>query len=350
MLVVQKTGQIRIVTTATGAIAPTPFLDVSGQIATDGQRGLLGLALAPDFAASGTAFIFMANVAGDIEIRRYTTVAGNRDRLDPATADTIMRIPHAASNINYGGWIGFGPYGFLYITVGDANDCAGPQNFTSIRNCNARRYDRLLGKVLRIDVNTDAFPADPERDYAIPPGNRYASEMLLFGVRNPYRASFNMRTNEMWFGDIGQDLEEEINRIFIPNQYPGNNPEAVMDFDWPYKEGSRVRLFDSGALLGTSGNPRTVYSHGVGVAGRRAVVGGYFYRGPVESLQTVYIFGDYVTGQVFSHRQGEAIRDRTTEFVPNAGTINTISSFGEDQAGNVYVVDLDGELFLIEPA
>lgn len=124
VFVVQQTGLIRILNPATGTVAATPFLNVTAQTTTDGERGLLGFATAPDFATSGTFYIFLTNAAGSLEIRRYRTLAGNRDQADPATADLLLSIPHPAFNNHNGGWIGFGPDGFLYVATGDGGAAA----------------------------------------------------------------------------------------------------------------------------------------------------------------------------------------------------------------------------------
>lgn len=370
LLVVEKTGKIKVFSTNDNRIGST-YLDVSSEVSTDGDRGLLGLAIPPNYGTDFKAYIFMTNLAGDIEVRRYyivrpTPTGGgyNFYKIDETTADVILKIPHSGSNRNYGGWIGFGDWApsttplNLLITVGDAADCDGPLDWMTIRNCNARNRTNFLGKVLRINPDSDQFPDDPDRDYRIPTPNPYGSEIIMFGLRNPYRASFDRASltgvgtgvGDFWFADQGASMEEEVNRLNIPLGYPSNNKEAVMDFDWPYREGSKEKVFDTGVILGSSQNPKVVYTHGTGPLQGSAVVGGYMYRGPVESLQGVYVFGDRVTGRVFSYRPGFPIQDRTVDFIPDAGAINNITSFAEDYAGNLYILDQDGDLFRVEPA
>ena len=188
VFVVQQAGLIRILNPATGAIAGTPFLNVTTQTTTDGERGLLGFATAPDFPTSGTFYVFLTNLAGSLEIRRYRTLPGNRDQADPASADLLSSIPHPGFSNHNGGWIGFGPDGFLTIATGDGGGSGDPFN-------NSQNRNSLLGKLLRIDVAGDAFPADPDRDYIIPAGNPFAAgggaaEVWAFGLRNPFRNSF----------------------------------------------------------------------------------------------------------------------------------------------------------------
>lgn len=341
LLVVERGGLIRILTPSTGAIAGVPFLDVSGQISTDGERGLLGLALAPDFQQSGTAYVYLTNPAGTIEIRRYRIVAGNPDRLDPASADVILSIAHPTFSNHNGGWIDFGPDGFLYVATGDGGGANDP-------NANSQNRASLLGKMLRLDVNRDDFPNDAARDYAIPSGNPFANEVWAYGLRNPFRNSFDRVTGNLWIGDVGQNAIEEIDLM--------RASDAGVNFGWPLFEGTM-------ALAGQPGTgftfPVTEYGHGTGALQGNSVTGGYVYRGPVEQLQGLYIFGDFVRGAMWSvpisqltpgtTRPSSSFTVRTQDFAPQTGSINNIASFGQDQAGNLYIVDFDGEIFVIEP-
>ncbi|WP_147417611.1 PQQ-dependent sugar dehydrogenase [Sphingomonas cavernae] len=341
LFIVERTGQIRIMTPSTGAIAGAPFLDVGGQISTDGERGLLGLALAPNFQQSGTAYVYLTNPAGTIEIRRYRTITGNSDRLDPTSADIILSIPHPTFSNHNGGWIDFGPDGFLYVATGDGGGANDP-------GANSQNRASLLGKMLRIDVNRDDFPSDDARDYAIPAGNPFASEIWAYGLRNPFRNSFDRVTGNLWIGDVGQGAIEEIDLM--------RASDAGANFGWPLFEGTM-------ALAGQPGTgltfPVTEYSHGTGARQGNSVTGGYVYRGPVEALQGLYIFGDFIRGAMWSvpisqltpgtTRPSSSFTVRTQDFAPQTGSINNIASFGQDQNGNLYIVDFDGEIFVIEP-
>lgn len=344
VLVVELGGQVRILTPATGAVAATPFLDVSGQIATDGERGLLGLALAPDFATSGSFCVFLTNLSGQIEIRRYRTLAGNPDRADPASADVILRFDHPINNHN-GGWIDFGADNFLYIASGDGGGGGDPSN-------NAQNLNLYLGKMLRIDVRSDAFPADPLRDYAIPAGNPFAGggglpEIWAYGLRNPFRASFDPLTQNLWIGDVGQNLREEID-LMRPTDGGAN-------FGWRIMEATSV--FSGPAIPGLT-PPVAEYLHGAGPREGNSVTGGRVYRGPVEALRGNYFFADFVSGNIWSFPVARASLGTTipssqftlrrTEFTPIAGTINGVTAFGVDQSGDLYLVDFDGDIFRIE--
>ncbi len=341
VFVVEKAGRIRILNPASGAIAATPFFDAVAEIDDSGERGLLGLALAPDFATSRTFYVFLTIPGGQIQVRRYRTLAGNPNQADPTTADIILAINHSAGNHN-GGWLEFGPDGLLYLAVGD-----------DALPANAQNMNVLTGKILRIDPRTDAFPADPLRDYAIPAGNPFAQaggrpEIWAAGLRNPFRASFDPLTQNLWIGDVGQNEREEIDLM-----RPAN---GGANFGWPNFEGTAI--FNGPATPGLV-PPVAEYLHGVG--GPRegfSVTGGYVYRGPVESLRGHYIFGDFITANIWSIpiariSLGTTIPSsqfilRNAAFAPSQGTIDNISSFGVDQAGNLYIVDFQGEIFRVE--
>ena len=345
VFVVELAGRIRILNPATGAIAATAFLDVTGQISTDGERGLLGFAPAPDFAASGTFYVYLTAPGGQIQVRRYRTLAGNPGQADPASADTILAIDHPLNN-HVGGWLDFGPDGLLYMGVGDGGGGGDPSN-------NAQNLTLLLGKMLRIDVATDAFPTDALRDYAIPPGNPFATngagrpEIWAYGVRNPFRNSFDPLTQNLWIGDVGQGAREEID-LMRPTDGGAN-------FGWRIFEGTA--LFSGTAVPGLT-PPVAEYLHGSGPREGNSVTGGLVYRGPVEALRGQYVFGDFIIGNLWSFpisRAGIAATIpssqfilRSADFTPNQGTIGNPVSFGVDQAGNLYIVDFDGEIFRID--
>jgi glucose/arabinose dehydrogenase len=344
VFVVEKTGRIRILTPATGAVAATPFLDVSAAVSTDSERGLLGFAAAPDFLTSGTFYVYLTNLAGDSEIRRYRTLAGNRDRADPATADIVLAFAQPFPNHN-GGWLEFGPDGFLYLGSGDGGSGGDPQN-------NGQNVNVLLGKILRIDVAGDAFPSDPLRDYAIPPTNPFAAaggrpEIWAYGLRNPFRAGFDPLTQNLWIGDVGENAREEVD-LMRPTDGGAN-------FGWRIMEGTA--LFSGSAIPGLTA-PVAEYLHGTGAREGRSITGGYVYRGPVEALRGNYFFADFSLGNLWSIPVARASLGttipssqftlRNAAFAPNAGAINNVTSFGVDQGGALYIVDFDGEIFRIE--
>ena len=343
VFVVELGGRIRILDPATGAVVATPFLDISAQVSNSGERGLLGFATAPDFGTTGTFYIFVTGTDGRLEIRRYRTYANDRDRADPATASLVIGIPHSDSYHN-GGWIGFDPDGLLYMATGDNGDNGldNPQD-----------KDSLLGKILRIDPARDDFPADLERNYGIPAGNPFAAgggapEVLALGLRNPFRNSIDPVTGNLWIGDVGQDEVEEIN-LLRPSDAGANFGWPIMEGTLPYRGGSTAGLTP----------PVAEYRHGSGDRQGDSVIGGYVYRGGIEELQGQYVFADFVTPNVWTIplsrvAPGTTLASseftvRNGDFAPDAGSFNLLAGFGQDEAGNLYLLDLDGEAFVIEP-
>jgi glucose/arabinose dehydrogenase len=345
VLVAEQAGRIRILNPATGAIDPVPLLDIASTISSGGERGLLGLALAPDFSGSRMLYVNVTNLAGNTEIRSYRVPANNSVPADQV-GDIILTYTQPFANHN-GGWIEFGPDGFLYIGSGDGGSAGDPQD-------NAQNRNNLLGKILRIDVRGDDFISDNTRDYVIPSSNPFASgggapEIYAFGLRNPFRNSFDPVTGNLYIGDVGQNLIEEIDLI-----RPG---EAGLNFGWARLEGTRT--FGGQPPAGAT-PPIAEYSHGTSPTQGFSVTGGYVYRGPVEALQGQYIFADFVRPVIFSIPatdlvQGQTVASsaftlRASSFAPVAGTITNVSSFGVDQARNLYIVDFDGEIYVIEPS
>ncbi|MEL7487421.1 MAG: PQQ-dependent sugar dehydrogenase [Pseudomonadota bacterium] len=345
IFIVERTGRIEILNLDTGSINLAPFLDISATISTAGEFGLLGFALAPDFSTSGAFYVYASNTVGDTEIRRYQTSAGNSDIADVATENVILSFPQPATNHN-AGWIGFGPDDLLYIASGDGGGAGDPF-------MNGQDRTTLLGALLRIDPSTDAFPADPSRDYAIPADNPFAAgggapEIYAYGLRNPFRASFDRDTGVLYIGDVGQGAIEEIDII-----RPG---EAGLNFGWPILEGTQT--FSAGATAGLT-PPIAEYAHGDGPREGDSITGGYVYRGPAESLQGQYVFADFIDGNFWSIpaasvSQGATISSdafaiQTAAFAPDAGSLSSPASFGEDDAGNLYIADIAGDVFVVDP-
>jgi glucose/arabinose dehydrogenase len=345
VFVLEKAGAIRILNPATGAIAATNFLTVTG-LTTDSERGLLGMALAPDYATSGTFYIYCTGANGQIQIRRYQRSTANADIADPA-GDVIYTAEHASFGNHNGGWIGFGPDNLLYFGSGDGGSGGDPSG-------NGQNTNALLGKILRIDPSGDDFPADPNRDYAIPASNPFAAgggapEVWLYGLRNPFRNTFEGAN--LVIADVGQGDWEEID--FIRPQDGGAN------LGWNRYEGAHPYPPGS-APTSTAGltMPVAEYNHGTGPLQGGSITGGYVYHGPVASLQGRYIFGDYVNSRIWSipvsmftpgvTLTNASFTDLTAQFAPitPGAAINAIASFGVDDAGNLYIIDIgDGEVF-----
>ena len=204
LFVVEKTGHIRILNLDTGA--SRSFLDIpAGQLSTGGEQGLLGLAFHPDYASNGKFYVYMVTEDGDLELRQYRRATANS--ANPDSGNVILTIAHPDNSNHNGGWLGFGPDGMLYIATGDGGAGGDPTN-------NAQNTNVLLGKILRIDVNGDDFAGNTARDYAIPDDNPFADsagadEIWAYGLRNPWRPSFDRATGDLYIADVGQNAEEE---------------------------------------------------------------------------------------------------------------------------------------------
>jgi Ca2+-binding RTX toxin-like protein len=327
LFIVEKTGLIKILDLASGEVLPTPFLDVSTEIAADGEQGLLGLAFHPNYAANGRFYVYLSTPNRDVEIRAYA-VSADPDMAAPASLQRVLTIDFPGTTRNHrAGWVGFGPDGYLYASVGDGGVADNAQNRAN-----------LLGKILRLDVNADAFPRDAGRNYAIPDDNPFAEipgargEIFAFGLRNPWRTSFDRLAGDFYIGDVGEGRFEEVDL-----------GERGANYGWRTTEGP----FDPAAFPGLT-PPIHAYDHSRG----NSVTGGYVYRGPSEALQGLYVFGDFGNGHIrtLQFKNGAwIIVDRTAQIVPDAGAIDMPSSFGQDNLGRLYVVDFDGEVFRLTP-
>ena len=349
LFILEKRGRIRII--KDGVLLPTPFLDidslVGGGTSDFDERGLLGLTFAPDYQSSGYFYVNYTNGAGNTTVARYT-VSANPDIADPASAHTIIVIDQPQSNHN-GGWIDFGPGGCLFIGMGDGGG-AGDNGFGHTAGVGNGQdiTDNLLGKMLRLDVTGDDFPDDDNRNYAIPADNPFVGitgddEIWAFGLRNPWRNSFDRDTGDLWIADVGQSSWEEIN-VQPANSSGGEN------YGWRCREG--MHDFDTSGDCSQTPFTEPIYEYGHNQG--CAITGGYVYRGcAVPDLQGTYFFADYCSSRIWSFRyDGTTVTeftDRTSELSPGGGlSIATLSSFGEDAAGELYILDqTDGEIFKI---
>ncbi|WP_133162327.1 PQQ-dependent sugar dehydrogenase [Hyphococcus luteus] len=344
LLVGERAGRIRILDPDTGVFNSAPFLDISTIVGTAGEGGLLGLALAPDYASSGAFYVHITNLSGDTEIRRYQRSPGDPDVADPASGDIILTVNQPASNHN-GGWIGFGPDGFLYIGLGDGGGGGDPDG-------NAQNVNTLLGAMLRIDPSSDDFPGDADRDYAIPAGNPFAGgggapEIYAYGLRNPYRSSFDRDTGDLYIGDVGQGDIEEVD--LIPPNIAGLN------FGWPAREGTTM---EQGPDSPDFTPPIAEYGHGSGPLQGNSITGGVVYRGPVTELQGEYVFADFISNNIWSFpvasvAQGTTLSSSaftvlTDALTPDAGSLESIVGFGEDIDENLYILTIGGSIFVLE--
>ena len=226
IFIVQQTGQIRIL--SGGTLLPTPFLNISALVSCCGEQGLLGLAFHPDYANNGFFYVNYTNVAGDTVVARYEVSATDPNVADPNSAQTVLTQDQPFSNHN-GGQLAFGPDGYLYIALGDGGSGGDPQD-------NGQNLNTWLGKLLRVDVNGDDFPGDPNRNYAVPPDNPFVGiagldEIWAYGLRNPWRCTFDRVTGDLFIADVGQNAWEEIN--FQPASSGGGE-----NYGWDVLEGA----------------------------------------------------------------------------------------------------------------
>ncbi|GLQ20590.1 PQQ-dependent sugar dehydrogenase [Algimonas porphyrae] len=347
VLVFERAGRIRILNPDTGLLDPVDFADLRAGISTAGEGGLLGFAFAPDFDTSRQIYLNVTNLQDDTEIRRYTLMTGRSDMLDPASEDVILRIDQPFDNHN-AGWIGFDANGFLMIPMGDGGSGGDPNNL-------AQNPQSLLGKVLRLDITGDDFPADPDRDYAIPAGNTYADpadgrpEIFALGLRNPYRSSFDPLTGDLLIADVGQSAIEEVSRLPVD--------DSSLNFGWRVKEGTRDYL---GSTTATLTPPVLEYTHGTGPLEGQSITGGFVYQGPVEALQNVYLFADFISHNVWGVpvldlQQGGTVQSAgfqrlTDQLQPDTGALTFIISFGLDAKNNLYLTTIGGDVFRLEAA
>lgn len=355
LFVVEKAGRIRII--ENGVLLATPFLDIDPIVnSTTLEFGLLGLCFHPDYQTNGYFFVNYIELTGDSVIARFRVTA-DPNVADPASRETVLYIDQPNSN-HRGGWLDFGFDGYMYCTFGDG----GPQNDTNNR---AQNINLLQGKLLRLDVDgpdnimgsadDDGFPADPNKLYAIPPTNPFVGvagedEIFAYGLRNPWRASFDRQLGHLYIGDVGQNAWEEVD--YIPVGSAGGQ-----NFGWRCMEANHCTGLTgcTCSLNCPSGSGLTCpiheYSHSFGLS----ITGGYVYRGcAIPDLKGTYYYADYQTSRIWSFKYNgsvvSAFEERTAELDPaGALQINNPASFGEDAYGEIYIVDLGGELFKIVP-
>lgn len=323
IFIVEQGGRIKII--ENGDVLATPFLDISTQITTGGERGLLGLAFHPNYPANGYFYVHYTDMDGDSQISRFTRSA-NPNHANAASEFSIMNVEQPYGNHN-GGALRFGPDGYLYIAFGDGGDGGDPENRAQTRT-------EILGKMLRIDV-------DMELPYGIPPDNPFVGdattldEIWALGLRNPWRFSFDRLTGDMWIGDVGQNAREEVN--FQPASSTGGE-----NYGWRCYEGD-IPYNTTGC--GMSSNytfPIMVVKHGPSA---NSLAGGFVYRGANECLQGVYFCAETRADTVYT-----IIPDGTDWSVGKRliSGITTIASFGEDEAGELYAVSLGGTVYQVK--
>lgn len=331
LFVVEKVGRIRIVDLGTKRAGSTPFLTIP-DVRNSGEQGLLGLAFHPDFARNGEFFVNLTRAPdGATEIRRYRVSASDPHRANP-NPTVLLRIAQPYANHN-GGWMGFGPDGFLYVATGDGGSGNDPEN-------RAQNPASLLGKILRLDVDRPAGG----RAYGIPADNPFADgragapEVWHRGLRNPWRCSFDRETGDLWIADVGQGAREEIN--FRPAALAGG-----ANFGWRPLEGDIRTAGVDDPVPPDAVAPLHVYPRSLG----RSVTGGYVFRGPdAADARGLYVFADFASSRVWTlRREGSGppdVREITAGLTANGG-VPSPSSFAEDAAGRLYLLSFSGRIF-----
>ena len=370
-LVATQQGAILVWDGATGSLLTTPFLDLrssaGGPVQYDNvntpERGLLAMAVEPNYAAAGRFYVFYTrsgtpgDTLGDLVVARYQRSAANPDLADPASATTILVIEHSAAGNHNGGWLAFGPDGFLYLSTGDGGGfCDGNLG----TNGDGQRADTLLGKILRLDVRGIDPMAGPPDDcgvgpynYTVPSTNPFfgqepaCDEVWVMGLRNPFRYSFDRATGDLYIGDVGQSKWEEIDlkRAATP---------APLNFGWPCREAcetsangeSSCSVPGCPADAGTTCQfPRAtgfldpILCHHNDPGSWRAVMGGYRYRGSrVPSIAGAYIYGDAYCGQLWKTTTLDPANPGAIAAACWASGFSGEYGFAEDHLGELYVV------------
>ncbi len=321
LFILEQAGIIRIL--KNDALLPTPFLDIRDRVGSRGsEQGLLGLAFHPNYAENGYFYINYTDLSGNTVIARFSVSTDDPERADPGSETRLLSVRQPYPNHN-GGMLAFGPDRYLYLGLGDGGSGGDPQG-------NGQSLDTLLGKILRIDV-------DHGSPYAIPDSNPFANdegkkpEIWAYGLRNPWRFSFDRQTGDLYIGDVGQNLWEEID--YLPAGSPGG-----ANFGWNYFEG--LHAYDNRVAPSNLGSipPVAEYSHSQGCS----VTGGVVYRGTsLPEWQGVYLYADYCSGNVWGLLGKPQNNWANALLFENTGRI---TSFGEDEQGEVYLVDHTGRV------
>jgi glucose/arabinose dehydrogenase len=324
LFVVEKSGTIRVI--KDGQVLQTAFLDIRDEVSGGSEQGLLSLAFHPDYASNGRFFVDYTNRAGDTRVVEYR-VSADPDRADPAPVQTILSVDQPFANHN-GGLLVFGPDGMLYVGLGDGGSGGDPQG-------NGQNRGVLLGKILRIDV-------DAGTPYAIPSDNPFVGqagrrgEIWAWGLRNPWRFSFDRETGDLFVADVGQNDREEVNAR--------SRDEGGVNYGWNVMEGSECFQDDDCDRAGLT-LPVVEYDHGEGCS----ITGGFVYRGSaLPELRGHYFFSDFCSGFVRSFRLagGAAVEERSWPDLEPGGSI---PSFGEDADGELYLLTREGSVHKIAP-
>ena len=322
LYVVLQEGRIVWFDPASQAVEPEVFLDIRGRVISGGERGLLGLAIDPEYGSNGHFYVNYTTQS-DTVVARYTEDLLSGGGVDASSELVIVRVLQPFPNHN-GGTIAFGPDGYLYIGLGDGGSGGDPLN-------SGQDLETLLGAMLRIDVSE----ASEARPYAIPPDNPFVNEdarpeIWAYGLRNPWRFSFDQDTGDLWAGDVGQNNWEEVDLLRAGRNYGWNRMEGTHCFP------STVRECDEGGL------EAPVIDYPLN-GPRCSVIGGVVYRGPsLPWLEGAYLYADYCSGELWGLRYDG---DQVTDHALLNDSVRRVTAFGEDEEGEVYMLSFDGQIY-----
>lgn len=313
LFIVEQGGLIKIVN-PDGSVLSTPFLDLSSAVSTGGERGLLGLAFHPDFQSNGYFYVDYTDTDGNTVISRFTIDGSNPNLAIPDSETVLLTVDQPFSNHN-GGCLAFGPDEKLYIGMGDGGSGGDP-------NDNAQNLNTYLGKILRLDVDMPSPYIPADNPFANTDGAK--GEIWLYGLRNPWKFSFDNQTGNLWIGDVGQGNIEEINRL--TNTGGQNLGWRCYEGDTPYDQSGDCP--DQSELT----FPLVQYTHSDSGLPKCSITGGYVYRGSeYQNLQGLYIFADYCSDEIGTVDSSGTI----TYYGPFDG--NNFTGFGQDSDKNLYV-------------
>ena len=333
LFLIDKLGTIGIIDTL-GTVYPTPFLDVSSQITTNGERGLLGLAFHPNYATNGYFYVNYTDINGDTKVSRFSVSAGNPNQANPSSEQVILAISQPNTNHN-GGDLAFGPDGYLYIATGDGGYSGDPNN-------NGQDPQTLLGNILRINV-------DNGNPYSIPLSNPFVgnpnglNEIWSYGLRNPWRISFDQLTGDLWIADVGQSNWEEVN--FQPSTSTGGE-----NYGWRCYEGNNAYINNANCPAASSLTfPVSEYPHIPSIGGY-SITGGFVYRGnQYPCLYGKYICMDYVTDHLWTIEPDGTGGWNTNFYDANNFSLgSSIVSFGQDAKNELYASSYSGDIYKVE--
>ena len=330
LFLVQQSGKIVVFANEPDVGEIQTFLDIEGRVSRQGnEEGLLGMAFDPDYPTNGYFYVYYSAASPRRStVSRFSASSSNANRADASSEHVILEVGQPFSNHN-GGMLAFGPDGYLYVSLGDGGSAGDPRR-------NGQDTTTLLGSILRIDVSSVA----PGGTYAIPPDNPFIGatdgsrpEIWAYGLRNPWRFSFDRKTGDLWAGDVGQNRWEEIDLIKPGLNYGWNVMEGFHFYSPLAAEGKQLE------------SPVVEYENGN--SGGCSVTGGYVYRGSrLPTLAGAYVYGDFCSGRIWAIKYDGS---DVTEFAELLDSSLAISSFGEDQSGELYILSFDGHIYQLNP-